>query len=362
MTINEEPKPAWADGDDAARTVGLVDADALGKWMDEKNLPGQGEPVEAIFISGGSSNEIFSIQRGEFRAALRRPPRVVPDGRNETMLREYRVLEALNGTDVPHPEAIAVGDDPSVIGACFYLMGHIDGWSPMGMGDQWPDPFADDLSARHGLGIQLVDGIARLARVDWRARGLEGFGKPDGFLERQADRWTSHYEKLKTRELSDVEVIADWIRKNIPLSYEPGIIHGDYQFANVMFANGGPARLEAIVDWEMTTIGDPLLDLGWILQGWPRDGETAGSGSYVPMEGMPTRSELLAHYSEVSGRSTADIDFYEILAGFKLAVVLEGQYSRYANGQLDNPKIEAFGAVVPGLLAAAAERVRLLSP
>jgi aminoglycoside phosphotransferase (APT) family kinase protein len=361
MTAADEAKPAWAEVDDGSRTVGLVDPDALAKWMDEKGLPGKGETLEAVFISGGSSNEIFGIRRGEFRAALRRPPRVVPDGRNETMLREYRVLEALNGTDVPHPEAIAVCDDPNVLGACFYLMGQIDGWSPMGMGDQWPDPFNHDPNARHGLGIQLVDGIARLARVDWSARGLEGFGKPEGFLERQADRWTSHYEKLKTRDLPDVAFIADWLRNNIPTNYEPGIIHGDYQFANVMYANGAPAQLEAIVDWEMTTIGDPLLDLGWVLQGWPRDGEVAGSGSYVPMESMPSRSELLEHYSKVSGRSTADIDFYEVLAGFKLAVVLEGQYSRYANGQLDNPKIMAFGEVVPGLLAAASERVRALS-
>jgi aminoglycoside phosphotransferase (APT) family kinase protein len=350
-------KAPWEDVDEEARTEGLVDVEALGKWMDVQGLPGAGELVTTTFISGGSSNEIFEIKRGDFVCALRRPPRKVPEGRNETMLREYRVLEALNGTDVPHPEAYAGCDDPSVIGACFYLMGHIDGWSPMGMGDHWPEPFDSDLSARHGLGIQLVDGIARLARVDWRAKGLEGFGKPDGFLERQADRWTSHYEKMKTRDLPGVAVVGDWLRANIPSTYEPGIIHGDYQFANVMFEHGAPARLAAMVDWEMATIGDPLLDLGWVIQGWPRDDEDFGDAGYVPMEGMPKRSELLAHYSEVSGRSTADIDYYEVLAGFKLAIVLEGQYSRFVSGALDNPKIEAFGAIVPDLLAKAAARV-----
>ena len=361
MTIGndrETGRQLWEDVDEEARTKGLVDPDALAQWMDERDLPGRGEPVEAIFISGGSSNEIFEIRRGEHRMALRRPPRNVPEGRNETMMREYHVLEALNGTDVPHPEAIAGCDDPSVIGACFYLMGLVDGWSPMGMGSTWPAPFGENLAARKQLGIQLVDGIARLARVDWRARGLEGFGKPDGFLERQADRWVAHYEKMKVRDLEGVDVVADWLRANTPSRYEPGIIHGDYQFANVMFAHGAPARLAAIVDWEMTTVGDPLLDLGWVVQGWPRDDEDPSEAGYVPMAGMPSRTELLAHYTEISGRPTDEITYYEILAGFKLAIVLEGQYSRFKHGNLDNPKIEAFGAIVPDLLGKAAVLAR----
>jgi aminoglycoside phosphotransferase (APT) family kinase protein len=271
------------------------------------------------------------------------------------MLREYRVLEALNGTDVPHPEALAACDDTSVIGGCFYLMAMIDGWSPMSMGTTWPEPFGSDLAARHGLGIQLVDGIARLSKVDWKAKGLEGFGKPEGFLERQADRWVAHYEKMKTRDLAGVDVVADWLRHNKPRVYVPGILHGDYQFANVMFERDAPAKLAAIVDWEMATVGDPLLDLGWVVQGWPRDDEDFTSAGYVPMEGMPKRAELLAHYTEVSGRPTDQIEYYELLAAFKLAIVLEGQYSRYKNGVLDNPKIEAFGPIVVDMMKKAAE-------
>jgi aminoglycoside phosphotransferase (APT) family kinase protein len=345
----------WETADDAARTEGLVDVDALTRWMDARDLPGSGEPMEVTFISGGSSNEIFEIRRGENRVALRRPPRIVPEGRNKTMLREYRVLEALNGTDVPHPEAVAVCDDPSVIGACFYLMGHVDGWSPMSYGRTWPAPFDTDRDARAGLGIQLVDGIARLSRVDWRARGLEGFGKPDGFLERQVDRWLSHLDRHGFRELPGSDVVAAWLRSHTPDHYEPGIIHGDYQFANVMFGHGAPARLAAIVDWEMTTIGDPLLDLGWVTMSWPREGDDASQGGYVDMVGMPPHHELLAHYEAVSGRSTEDIDYYEILARFKLAIVLEAQYARYRKGGADNPKIEAFGPITLDLMAKAAE-------
>ena len=352
---------AWDNIDDEARTRGLIDPDTLGAWMDEQDLPGRGAPIESTFISGGSSNEIFEIRRGEHRLALRRPPRVVPEGRNATMLREYQVLEALNGTDVPHPEAYAACDDTSVIGAAFYLMGFVDGWSPMSYQRQWPPPFDTDLEARAGLGIQLVDGIARLARVDWRAKGLEGFGKPDGFLERQVDRWLGHLERNECRDLPGTDVTAAWLRDHVPATYEPGIIHGDYQFANVMYRHGAPARLAAIVDWEMTTIGDPLLDLGWVTNGWPREGEDMSGAGYVDMAGQPPKEALLAHYSAVSGRSTADIDYYEILARFKLAIVLEAQYARYRRGGADNPKIEAFGPITVDLMQKAAEHCAAVS-
>ena len=341
--------------DDEARTEGLVDTDALARWMDERRLPGAGEPIETHVVSGGASNEIFEFSRGDQRIVLRRPPREVPAGRNETMLREYRVLEALNGTDVPHPEAIAACDDERVIGAAFYLMGHVDGWSPMSYGRTWPAPFDTDLAARAGLGLQLVDGIARLSRVDWRAKGLEDFGKPDGFLERQVDRWLAHLERNNCRDLPGTAETAAWLREHIPATYEPGIIHGDYQVANVMFAHGAPARLAAIVDWEMTTIGDPLLDLGWVTMSWPRAGEDASQSGYVDMVGMPSHEALLAHYERVSGRSTADIDYYEILARFKLAIVLEAQYARLKAGRADNPKMEAFGPITLDLMAKAAE-------
>ena len=188
--------------------------------MDTKGLPGTGEPVEVTFISGGASNEIFAIRRGDFVSVLRRPPRVVPKGRNETMLREYRVLDALNGTDVPHPEAYGACDDDSVIGASFYLMGMVDGWSPMNT-DGWPDPFDTDLEARFGLGIQLVDGIARLARVDWQARGLEGFGKPEGFHDRQVDRWLAHLNAVQFRDLPGLDVASDWLRRHRPRTGSP---------------------------------------------------------------------------------------------------------------------------------------------
>ena len=354
---------------DAARTAGLVDPERLGAWMDGQGLPGAGEPIASRFVSGGASNEIFEVSRGGHRWALRRPPRRVPPGRNETMMREYRILAALDGTDVPHARAAGACDDPEVLGAAFYLMDFVDGWSPISE-PEWPEPFYSDLDARAGLAYELVEAIARLSRVDWRAGGLEGLGRPDGFHERQVDRWYAHLERFKFRDLPGLDVAGDWLRGRKPRSYEPGIMHGDYQFANVMFHRGAPARMAAIVDWEMGTVGDPLLDLAWVVMGWPDDtggGPTGDGGDddeapagrrvggYVDYTGMPGRDDLLERYASVSGRDTDEIDYYVILARFKMAIVLEGGYARYVAGGADNPKMEAFGPVVLDMAQAAAE-------
>ncbi len=340
---------------DDERTRGLIDTEALGRWMDAQDLPGQGEPISAEFISGGASNEIFEIRRGDARMALRRPPRKVPKGRNQTMLREYRVIHALRDSDVPHARAIAVCEDTDVLGACFYLMDYVDGWSPMSMGDTWPAPFDVDLDARAGLAYQLVGAIAKLGQVDWKAVGLEGYGKPDGFHERQVDRWFAHLKAFRFRDIPGLEEAGEWLRGYKPKSYKPGILHGDYQFANVMFRDGAPATLAAIVDWEMGTVGDPLLDLGWVIMGWPDPGEDRASSGYVDYTGMPSREELLEAYSKQSGLPVDEIDYYVILARFKMAIVLEGGYARLVSGGADNEKMRAFGPIVLDMAKKAAE-------
>jgi aminoglycoside phosphotransferase (APT) family kinase protein len=342
---------------DDERTRGLIEPEKLARWMDERSLPGRGEPVEARFISGGASNEIFEIRRGGARLALRRPPRKVPEGRNETMLREYRVLAALRDTGVPHTRVLAACDDPSLIGACFYLMEYVDGWSCMSL-DGWPPPFDTDLEARRGLAWELVDAIAKLGRVDWKARGLEGFGRPEGFHERQVDRWMAHLSRFRFRDIPGLDEAAAWLRGRKPRSYEPGIIHGDYQFANVMFRHGAPARMAAIVDWEMATVGDPLLDLAWVVMSWPNPDEDRSNTGYVDYTGMPSREELIERYARTSGRPVDEMDYYVILARFKMAVVLEGGYARFVRGGADNPKMQLFGDVVLDMARKAAELVR----
>lgn len=280
------------------------------------------------------------------------PPPGAPSDRDKGILREWRIIAALDGTDVPHTEAVAMCDDTSVLGRPFYLMGFVEGWSPMDRHGVWPEPFDSDLSTRPGLSFQLAEGIALLSKVDWRERGLADLGRPEGFHERQVDRWMAFLERIKRRELPGLAVATDWLRAHKPLDYIPGLMHGDYQFANVMYRHGAPATLAAIVDWEMGTVGDPKLDLAWMVQSWPTGADSgAGGMDYVDMRGMPTRDDVVAHYAEVSGRQVDDLDYYLVLAKWKLAIVLEQGFQRAG----DDEKLLAFGPVVTGLMASAAE-------
>lgn len=330
-----------------------LDVAALAAWLDTQNVAGRGEPLEARYVSGGSQNAIFEITRGELHAALRIPPPEAPASRDEGILREWRIIEALTGTDVPHTPAVAVCTDAAVLGRTFYLMGFVDGWSPMNLEERkWPAPFDIDLDARAGLGYQLAEGIALLSKVDWQAKGLQSLGRPDGFHERQVERWTGFFERIKGRDLPGIEVASAWLVAHRPLDYVPGLMHGDYQFANVMYEHGAPARMAALVDWEMGTVGDPKLDLAWMVQGWPQDTSAPdGDWSYVDMRGMPSRDQVVQHWAAVANRQVDDLEYYVVLAKWKLAIVLEQGFQRAG----DDPKLLAFGPIVPKLMADAAD-------
>jgi aminoglycoside phosphotransferase (APT) family kinase protein len=330
----------------------VIDVDRLAAWMDGVGLAGKGEQIDARYVSGGSQNEIYEIRRGELHGAVRIPPPTAPANRDEGILREWRIIEALDGTDVPCTPALGVCPDTSVLGRAFYIMGFVEGWSPMST-DGWPPPFDSDLQARQGLAYQLAEGIALLGNVDWKARGLHDLGRPDGFHERQVDRWTAFLERIKGRELPGFDVAAAWLRAHRPIDYLPGLMHGDYQFANVMFEHGAPARLAAIVDWEMGTVGDPKLDLGWVVHGWPEDTNAPGASSlgYADLYGMPSRAKIIERYAEASGRQVDDLDYYLVLAKWKLGVVLEQGYQRAG----DDEKLQMFGPIVLELMKGAAE-------
>jgi aminoglycoside phosphotransferase (APT) family kinase protein len=331
----------------------VIDIDRLEKWMDEVGLPGKGEPIEQRYLSGGSQNEIYEIRRGELHGAVRIPPPTAPESRDAGILREWRIIEALDGTEVPHTAALGMCSDKSLLGRTFYMMGFVDGWSPMETMGRWPEPFNSDLDARQGLAYQLIEGIALLGNVDWRAKGLEDLGRPEGFHDRQVERWTAFLERIKGRDLPGFDVAADWLRKHRPIDFIPGLMHGDYQFANVMFKHGAPAQLAALIDWEMGTVGDPKLDLAWVVQSWPKDlndPSLTGAG-YADLYGMPTKDQLVQHYAEVSGRQVDDLDYYIILAKWKLGVVLEQGYQRAG----DDEKLQMFGPIVLNLMEGAAE-------
>ncbi|WP_300606371.1 phosphotransferase family protein [Trebonia sp.] len=335
------------------RLTPAIDVDRLAEWMDSVGIIESG-PLHVRYIAVGTQNEIFEVRRGERHMVLRKPPPNAAPGRDKGILREWQVLAALKGTDVPHADPVALCADASVLGRPFYLMGFVDGWSPMSAAGTRGvvEPFLSDPSLRPGLARELVRGAALLAGVDWRAAGLTGFGRPEGFHDRQVDRWLEFHRNARGRVVPGMDVATKWLRRHRPIDFVPGIMHGDYQFGNVMFAHGAPGRLAAIVDWEMATIGDPKLDLAACLRDWPDRGvPTAGIASTVDIAGMPPRDELTAHYAEVSGRQVDDFDYYLVLARWKLAIVLEQGYQKAGEDQV----LQGFAAIVEDLMRQAAD-------
>jgi aminoglycoside phosphotransferase (APT) family kinase protein len=329
----------------------MIVPDRLEAWMDESLLPGKGSPLAVRPLAGGSQNAVFELVRDDLHAVLRMPPPQAPAARDNGILREWRVISALDATDVPHTPALGLCSDPAVLGRPFYLMGFVDGWSPLSHPDGWPPPYEEDDAARYGLAYQLVEGAALLGNVDWQAVGLGDFGRPDGFHERQVTRWATYLESVKGRKLPGFDVAAAWLHERRPLDYRPGIMHGDYSYANIMFRHEIPPRLAAVIDWEMATIGDPKLDLAWALHSWPTSAPGDADAANRLTAGMPPRAQLLEHYAEVSGRQVDDFDYYLVLAKWKLAVVLEQGFQRAG----DDEKLRSFGPMVLDLFAEAAE-------
>jgi aminoglycoside phosphotransferase (APT) family kinase protein len=230
-------------------------------------------------------------------------------------------------------------------------MGFIDGWSPVSS-PELPEPFRSEPDGRAELAYQLVDAIVKMGRFDWKGAGLADLGRPEGYHDRQVERWMRFFNRIKGRDLPGLETATAWLERHRPIDFVPGLMHGDYQFANVMYAHGRPAQLLAIVDWEMGTIGDPKLDLAWVLGRWPEDTEAhPDMMGYIDLSGMPGKSDLLDYYHKESGRQVDDFDYYLVLANWKLAIVLEQGYQRAG----DDPKLQGFGPLILELMAAAAE-------
>ena len=303
-------------------------------------MSGQGlgdGPIENVAeITGGTQNIMLRFTRDGREYVFRRGPRHLRPVSNSVILRETRVLQALAGTEVPHAGLIAVCEDTSVLGdAVFYLMEPIDGFNA---GAGLPALHAADAAVRHGMGLSMADAVARLGALDHAAVGLADFGKPEGFLERQVPRWLSELESYNKfdnypgPDIGDVDAVAGWLREHQPKTFSPGIMHGDYHAANVMFSNTGP-DVVAIVDWEMCTIGDPLLDLGWMLATWYRPGhEPVLPNQLMTAGGLATPDELVERYARNTTRDLSAIDWYAVMACFKLGIILEGTNARAAAG------------------------------
>ena len=338
-----------ASSEPAADERPLVDLDALSRYLDD-GVPGEGA-FEVERHQAGHSNETFFVRRSGHEWVLRRPPRGAFLPTAHDVLREHRVLTALERVTARAPKPVLACEDESVIGAPFYLMERIEG---VVIRDELP-PWADE-AERARIGEEMVDALAELHDVDWREVGLEGWGRPSGYLERQLKRWSGQLALTMpmTRPLPDLERVGAWLGGHIPESPPSTIVHGDYKLDNVVFTDGAPARLVAMLDWEMSTIGDPIADLGYMLSFWseasdPPDAVLGEQLSLTREPGFHTRDELVARYRERTGRDVGDVDWYRVLAIWKLAILLEGSYARHLAGATDDPFFALLDEGVPAL-------------
>ena len=326
----------------------LVDTEGLAAYLSE-HLPGDGLRVSRH--QAGHSNETFFVTWGGRELVLRRPPRGAFLPSAHDVAREYRVLSALEGTGVRSPATVLLCEDEDVIGVPFFVMERIDG---VVIRNELPEAFTEPERGR--IGLELVDALVELHAVDYQSCGLDTFGKPQGYLERQLRRWTGQLELTLplTRPLPDLERVGEWLYSNLPQSPPATIVHGDYKLDNVMLAARPPARLIAIVDWEMSTIGDPLADLGWMISFWrePEDDDDdvfANLHSVTTKEGFARRADLVDSYAAKTNRDVSALDWYQVLAVWKLAILLEGSYARHLSGVTDDPFFAEMEHGVPAL-------------
>lgn len=336
----------------------LADPEKLTPWLDA-NIPELGDgPLAIEQIHGGTSNVILSLDRGGAPMVLRRPPAVPPPGSEKSVLREARVLTALNATKVPHPHCFGSCEDPDIVGAPFYVMERVEGWAAelRDDGKIYHLPPFDGMPGEWGIAYAMIDGLVALANVDHKSIGLEGFGKPDNYLERQVDRWEGQlnsYGKLYDypgRDIPGYAYVRDWLRANIPDDFRAGIIHGDVGTPNALFAFDRPARLTALIDWELSTIGDPLIDLAWFTNKLRDEDEPDRTGANVlyDIANFPTRQELARYYAAGTGRDLSNFDYYCILAMFKGGCILEYKVAQAHKGILPEATGKFFDTLVLG--------------
>jgi len=314
-----------------------IDAAAVSRFF-AAQVPGGEGPLRFALIAGGRSNLTYRVEATSSGRSfvLRRPPlgHVLPTAHD--MAREHRVLAALAGSGVPAPRPLALCQDPAVNGAPFYVMSYHPG---IVLHDDLPEGFAATHTERRRMSLALVEALVSLHAIDYAAVGLGDFGRPDGYLERQVRRWSQQWERSKTRELPAIDELIRRLNAQLPRSPAPTIVHGDYRFGNMALAPDDPGRIVAIFDWEMSTIGDPLADLGYTQLYWGEADDPpsrlvgAGGAALTARPGFLTRDELAHEYALRSGRDVERIEFYEAIAGYKLAVIAEGIHARFLKGQ-----------------------------
>lgn len=307
---------------------------ALTSWVRAQGL---GESVsDVVPLTGGSQNVVVRLSIDGRRLVLRRPPPHPRPNSDRTMQREIAVLRTLAGSVVPHPEIVAACEDLDVLGVVFYLMDEVDGFNP---GNEIAQAYVHDPAMRHEVGLNYAADVARLGQASWRGSPLEEWKRPGSFLERQVPQWRNAVAAYRQQDgyvhdsLPGVDELCDWLEAHQPAGYRPGIVHGDIHLNNTMLRRQTP-EVAAFVDWEMCTVGDPLLDLGWMLVCWPIEPNPLGSAGYLAeLGGLASRAELLQAYLGAGGQPADHLDWYLALACVKLGVVIEGTWVRYLAGR-----------------------------
>jgi aminoglycoside phosphotransferase (APT) family kinase protein len=356
---------AWsAMGDEATTTAdGLAEApegiDRAGVegWFAE-HVAGVEPPLSFERISGGHSNLTYGVSDASGRRwALRRPPLGKRLGSAHDMGREFKVVSALGPTEVPVAPAVALCQDEAVNGAPFYVMDFVEGPVLRGLAEADAFPAEDD---RRAIGERLVDTLVEIHAVDPDAVGLGDLGRKEDYVARQLHRWQGQWEKSKTRELPAIDAVHERLSARIPGQGPATIVHGDYRLDNMILTPSG--EVAAVVDWELCTLGDPLADVGLLMVYWPDRGEeTLALGQPASLApGFPTRTELKERYAQRSGRDLSQLDFFVALGYWKLAIILEGVYARYAAGGYGkvDEGIQHFARLVERLAGAAEEAER----
>lgn len=331
----------------------LVDEDALADYLEAELGPAVEYEVERF--PGGHSNETLFLTWGEHEFVLRRPPPGEIAESAHDVLREHHVMDALQDTDVRVPRTVLACDDHAVLGSDFYVMEREQGTV---LRDEEPDRFATP-DARRRVGEELVDRLAEIHTVDYEAVGLGEFGRPENYIGRQVDRWHKQFDwafevTAENRGLPTVEDVGAWLDDNVPDSHPHRLVHGDYKLDNVIFGPDDPPRIAGIVDWEMSTLGDPRFDLAWLLTYW-RDADDPECAipelvpTFTDREGYPTKGELVDRYEVATGITFEHGKFYRTLSVYKLAAICEMFFRRHLEGDADNPLYPKMRERVPAM-------------
>jgi len=336
----------------------------LERWLRDR-LPGcaipafdSGEPMRVEQFPGGHSNLTYLVRFGGLELVVRRPPfGHVPPAAHD-VAREYRWLSALHPVYPLAPRPYLLCEEFDVIGSAFYVMERRRG--VVVRGDE-PPPIKDNPSMRHRVGTALVDTLARLHRIELEQAGLAHLGKPSGFVGRQVRGWTERWERFRTVELPEMEDLGRWLHEKLPPDPErPGVVHGDFKLDNVMLDAESPDRVVAVFDWEMSALGEPLVDLGMLLAYWVPSAPPEQRDALSPVTDRPgwlTRDELVDRYAAQSGRRLEALPYFEIFAFFKIAVVIQQLYYRYVHGHAADERFASMGDRVLYLARSAARRI-----